>query len=672
VIHLLLISVEQQIPESLRESLMTPDLRTVVRSSSAEASTALKRDVFDAVLVYADQGQESIKTEIGDLRELTDCYLLVVAPEYSVDNESAAYELGADMYLSEPVTSQTIVRLLDRSRKSASPKASQVPTSTKVRDTNPPFPGSSPSPLHILREFSYVLGFSLDYKAFTQHFILKLRDQVRFSRIGIFLESAAKQSFVAGAENQNLECIASHGLPSDLVDCFQLNRSVGIGRTLAEHPRVLELKHMEGAISEKLYSTIIKEFNVLGCNLAIPLSDRERTIGVAMISGPVSNRDYTEDELELLYLLMEELGVAIRNSRLHQELANHGKLIENVLGSIHSGAIVVGDNLQILYANAAARRFLQIESSSSRPIDFAALPSKLATAVHSAVEKGESAEPFFIPSDDFGGIFKASIFPFAVNGELPLLPQPTMVILDDYTKIEASKQTALDDSREQLIGLIAERFAHEIRNSLVPLSAHAQLFDQRIEDPKFQKSLKKSLLKETDRIKRFSEQMLYLAQASSKNDASIQFMDAVNAAFESAKSHFSGARAQLILAKGSQDGRVEGSSEALSYAMEELFLNALQANPELPEVHVEVHRNNEGILCLRMRDSGDGFTEETIGQVAEPFFTSRNTGVGLGIPVAKKLIREHGGYLSLNIRSIEKNWDLEIQLPELLTNIHHA
>ncbi|WP_269525856.1 ATP-binding protein [Coraliomargarita parva] len=668
MINILLIVRDDQIPECLREPLATPDIRTVTRRSPDEAATALDRSVFDAVIVYADADLPVLKEQLQALRQSRDIFILVVAPEYSLEMETAAIETGADLYFAEPLPRHSVQRIL---RQSGQKSGMEI---TPARRTPAPPPQQQGSPaahstLQILRDFSHVLGFSLDYKAFTQHFILKLRDHIRFSRIGIFLEPMSKQMVVRKESSQYLECVASLGLPSDLIDCFQLSRDIGIGHTLTERPRVLNLSRMEPELSDYEHRTITKEFKILGCELAIPLSDREKVIGVALINKPVSNRDYTEDEVELLYLLMEELGIAIRNSRLHHELANHGQLIEDVLGSMLSGAIVVSENLQILYANAAAAQFLDRRpgDGSRHAPNFADLPARLAGAVHKAVEKGEICDPFFTQGPSEGEVYRASLVPFAHKGELTLLPRPIMVVLEDFTKIEANKQSALADSRNELISLIAERFAHEIRNSLVPLSTHAQLIDKRIEDPKFQKSLKSSLLKESARIKRFSEQMLYLAQHSAGADADLDIADLIQSAFKKAKQQLVAPGAKLEIDENAMNGPVQGNPEALAYAFEELFINAIQAHPEKPVVHLDIQKSEEGIFRIRMRDEGTGFSDETLDHATEPFFTTRNTGVGLGLSVAQKVFREHHGFLRLFRRTPELNWDLEIELPEILS-----
>ncbi|MGZ0710142.1 ATP-binding protein [Coraliomargarita sp. W4R53] len=642
----------------------------IVRQSALEAESSLTRGVFDAVIIYIENDASELSRSLREVRELApDIFIVILAPEYDLSIEDASFEQGADLYFAEPIPVQTLIRVLIN--QGAPPDKYQA---DHLNRADPPIerPSSrshAASTLNVLRDLSHILSFSLDYKAFTQHFILKLRDHISFGRIGIFVEGSAKQSLVKNKKSKHLSCIASLGLPSDLVDCFQLSREVGIGYELSEYPRILRQDGHSHSPIKNTSSAVEKEFSVLGCHLAIPITDRENVIGLAVLNGPVTGRDYSEDELELLYLLMEELGLAIRNSRLHSELTQHGQLIENVMHSMSSGAIVFSENLEILYINNAAKRFLDLGGNNSeRSIEFAELPSKLAVSVHRAVEKGEIPEPFRIVGVESDNLYQVSIFPFTQKGELMLLPRPTMVILEDFTKIEANKQSALASSKTEIISLIAERFAHEIRNSLVPLSTHAQLIDKKIEQPKFQASLKSAMLKETARIKRFSEQMLYLAQSTHSGSTDLRLNEVINDAFNRARTHLGNTQAELELDNQAGRAALEANPEALTYAFEELFLNSMQAEPGKQQIKVKMLQNNEGILCIRLRDCGPGLTQEIIEKATEPFYTTRHTGVGLGLSVAHKVITEHNGYLRLNSRSEDCDWDVEIELPSLLVH----
>jgi len=663
VTHLLFITSEDDIPENLREAFTAPEIRTVVRKTVSEVQQALQHGAFDIAVLHGDFQADHIQQSIEELRvQSSSVFIMAIAATYAEADEAAAFDTGANLYFAEPIPTQTITRLIQSQISSAQePELSYTNVSLQEQSEDT----STASALKTIRDFSNILSYSLDYKAFTQQFILKLRDHISFSRIGIFLEGSAKQSLVKSEQANQLECVASLGLPADLVDCFQLSRNLGIGRTLCEHPRILNSRKQSNSPFDN-DPTIRKEFDILGCHTAVPITDREQLIGLAVLNGPVTGRNYSDAELQLLFILMEELGLAIRNSRLHTELANHGQLIENVLRSMSSGAIVIGEDLSILYTNRSANEFLQLPKLDNQPAQWADLPAKLAGPLHRAVEKGELPEPFTLTAAD-NTIYRASVIPFTQQNELALLPRPVMVIIEDFTNIEASKASELASTRNEVISLIAERFAHEIRNSLVPLSTHAQLIDKKIEQPKFQASLKNALLKETNRIKRFSEQMLYLAQGSISADNGLDLLQLLKESFRAAKKHLNACDVELITTGSSEDCLAKGNAEALGFALQEIFLNAMQAQGGPGPIEAEVKASDGDSLRIRIKDSGPGFTHEVIRQATEPFYTTRNTGVGLGLSVAQKIIQEHQGQLSLNARTLGAEWDIEIELQSLLT-----
>ncbi len=665
--HILFIQNSESISENVREVITAPHFRNVSKGSPSEASTALERNAFDLAIIYADSGDSALKKHLRSLRGFNPTIpTIVIAPEYHLESEQLAFDEGADLYFAEPVPKQTLERMIQHTVHPTEPATTHAERARQHITHSPERPAQV-SALQVLRDFSQILSFSLDYKAFTQHFILKLRDHISFSRIGIFLENDGQKSFASKHHPTTLGCVASFGLPTDLVECYQLSRDTGLGRALTEQPHMLHsYPHAQlGPID----ASARKEFNILGCHLAIPISDRERLIGVAVLNGPVTGRNYTEDELQLLYLLMEELGLSIRNSRLHTELAAHGQLIENVLGSISSGALVLSEHLEVLYTNSSAKRFLGMSPETKEPVEWGDLPNEVAGPIHRAVERGELPEPFLIPGPNNTELHKLSLIPFAPSDKLPLLPRPVMVVIEDYTHIEASKQTALEESKTELITLIAKRFAHEIRNSLVPLTTHMQLIDKKIDQPKFQASLKSALSRETGRIKRFSEQMLYLAEHSKpSNHSEVDLETAILEGFRRAQAHSNQCDMQLNLDNPLKGASLHGNQEGITQAFEELFLNAIQSNEtNKGTVDLTVHRNDEDILTLSLRDSGPGFAPEYIAQATEPFFSKRTTGVGLGLSVAKKIIEEHQGFMQLNARSPKANWDIKIEFPSTLT-----
>ena len=72
----------------------------------------------------------------------------------------------------------------------------------------------------------------------------------------------------------------------------------------------------------------------------------------------------------------------------------------------------------------------------------------------------------------------------------------------------------------------------------------------------------------------------------------------------------------------------------------------------------------EHSLVVAVRDSGPGFNSETVERALEPFFTKRNTGVGLGLTVARKIITDHGGRLEVRLRDAAGSPDVLIHFPQ--------
>ncbi|ADE55417.1 sensor histidine kinase [Coraliomargarita akajimensis] len=657
--HLLLITNDKEVPFCLRDVLLGSEIRTIIREHSQDSLDTVRRGAFDIAIVYANEEDSHWLEEIVKLRTASsELFMIAITPDYHEHTEANAFENGANLYFSEPVPAQTLSRLIKQQ--------SAQGTSANAPSEYTPHPiqqhsgiDSTSFALKALRDFSNILSYSLDAKALTEQFIFKLREHIRFSRIGIFLENPAKQSFVKHHTPKHLSCATSLGLPADLVECFQLSRDVGIGKTLTEHPRVLDMRQLGASSQDGL---IRKEFGILGCHLALPISDRERTLGVAVLSGPVTERDFSRDELELLYLLLEELGLAIRNSRLHTELANHDQLIENVLRSMSSGAIAISENLEILYANQTAYNFLNLSSSERSPMQWPDLPPQIAAPVHKAVTQGDMPPPFQITSPTNQHVYRISIIPLSQYAESSLLPRPVMLMLEDFTAIEASKAHELQSSRDELISLIAERFAHEIRNSLVPLSTHAQLLDRKIDNPAFQQSLKKALLSETKRIKRFSEQMLYIAQDTITAPGEFTPSKALEDSFKRAKEQLGYDDAKLELLDHAAAATLYGNVEALGYALEELFLNALQSSPGAPLVTAQISQSDQGSITIKLRDTGVGFPPEVANKAVEAFYTTRNTGIGLGLSIAKKIVEQHEGKLDI-LNKKQDDWDIALKLP---------
>jgi signal transduction histidine kinase len=660
VISVLFIAKNRDAENRIAAFLPAEDYKTSSRASVEEARSALEANVFDVSIFCVDQSIKNALEEIALIKRISPgCSLAVAVESCPPAWEESALSKGVDYVFHEPLVASHFRSVIDRLVRLG--ETATLPAPIRVARTIQPDPRLSRSALEVLRGFSHVLGYSLDYKLFTQHFVLKLREIIRVNRIAIFLEPPPVSSMTTTGKGTRLPCISSIGIPLDIRDCFELSRNAGIGERLSKANHILragpDADQFFGGLSPKIQ----REFEILGSNIAIPISDRERTLGVAVLGDRVTGSDFSDDELELLFLLMEELGLAIKNSWLHHQLSANHKLFSDVLSSMSSGSMVVGRDLSILHANRAMLNFVRGDQEATRPLEFADLDSSLATPIYDVVEKGVNPAPFFYTDGpDDKSIFRVSIIPFR-NGD-HRLPQSVMVVVEDFTQIEAAKRYDIESSKTKLISLIAKRFAHEIRNSLVPLTTHQQLLDQEYANEDFRHSLKQALETETGRIQRFTDQMLFLAQPSLSLTDVAELPALIDESFQAVRTQF-GSRPTLEVKCEIPNPVVRCDRHSLKHAVGEVLANAIQANAEDPVVNVTVLNGVEGEIALEFSDNGVGFTDETAGHAIEPFFTTRNTGVGLGLTVASRIIEEHHGKLVVKPRSRDNAADVAILLP---------
>jgi signal transduction histidine kinase len=97
------------------------------------------------------------------------------------------------------------------------------------------------------------------------------------------------------------------------------------------------------------------------------------------------------------------------------------------------------------------------------------------------------------------------------------------------------------------------------------------------------------------------------------------------------------------------------------------MLNALQANPDEPTVSVHLTESPHGAaeLEVEVRDTGQGFNSEIAQRAPEPFFSTRNVGLGLGLTVSRKIIESHHGKIEIPSSQKGESGIVRVSLPLL-------
>ncbi len=654
MIQLLIISANAALSRSVEVTLSAPEqFQCHQKPDAASASALLQKPIFDACLLDADlTGVRTIR-EIALIRSTNPKILLLVLPtKKEREWEEEAILEGADFILPQPLRGNVLRKiLLGRiAQKNAPSEVSPrtEPRSTQSSEADLAHHPSRPLPaLEILRDFSRIFSYSFNLKSFTYQFALKLREIISVNRIAIFLEQARLSPFGVKIEAQDahLKCLCSVGIEPELFNYLTLSPNSGIGQAVLRSGRILRANPAPQNTLFPADPEIQREFELLGGQIAIPILDRERAIGVAVLGDRLTGQSFSNEELQLLFHLMEELGLAIKSTLLHDQFVCHHKLISSVFSQMSSGCLVVDHDLNVLHVNPAFLSFLNLPSP---PIQFSVLPTKLAGLLYEAAHCGATQEPFlYQESPTADRTFRISTIPF--EGEN--VAAGAMMFVEDVTLLETARKAELETSKLRLIALIAERFSHEIRNSLVPINTCRQLIPERKNDDAFHETLEQTLKQETLRISRLSDHLLYLSKTDFPRTSIEILNELLNDAFAKTKPLVP-ENAELTVHPNIASVRVSCDPQSLKHAFFEILLNGFQANSDKPTVTIAPPTPPQHSLlatvAFEFRDQGTGIPPDIRSKALEPFFTTKNVGVGLGLSVARQIIEAHGGRLEIN------------------------
>jgi signal transduction histidine kinase len=97
---------------------------------------------------------------------------------------------------------------------------------------------------------------------------------------------------------------------------------------------------------------------------------------------------------------------------------------------------------------------------------------------------------------------------------------------------------------------------------------------------------------------------------------------------------------------GHGDAKLQGDAELIKTCFSNLMINAIQAMPSGGALNVSLRPDN-GFLEIKFADTGVGIMPEDMAQIFEPYYSTKDTGIGLGLPLTKKIIEEHGGKINV-------------------------
>lgn len=215
-----------------------------------------------------------------------------------------------------------------------------------------------------------------------------------------------------------------------------------------------------------------------------------------------------------------------------------------------------------------------------------------------------------------------------------------------YREMSLKDRQIMQAEKMVAIGELASGIAHEIRNPLGIITASAETLLKH-KDEKIRKEMTDYILEESQRINQLINSFLDLARPKETRRERTDLREVLEKTLLllSPQAHRLGVEIKREIPEGPL--LLEIDPEQMEQAFMNIGVNALEAMPNGGIFKVRVRENGKGRVLVEFNDTGKGIPKEMKEKIFEPFFTTKERGTGLGLPIAQRIIAQHGGRIDV-------------------------
>lgn len=252
-----------------------------------------------------------------------------------------------------------------------------------------------------------------------------------------------------------------------------------------------------------------------------------------------------------------------------------------------------------------------------------------------------------------------------------------VLILRDQTQIRSLEETVRRTDRLSMVGTMAAGLAHEIKNPLGGIKGAAQLLQMELDKNSELQEYTELMIRETDRVNRIIEELLDLSRPRKPQAGKVNISQILDEIVMLQKQAFTDRSISLKLQLDPSIPDISGDRDLLVRLFLNLIKNAGEASPDGEIIIIESRIDSEyqmsfpgarptPMVLITISDNGPGIPQQKLDQIFTPFYTTKDSGSGLGLPICQKIITDHGGFMQFESRA-EGGISVKVSLP-LLSN----
>jgi signal transduction histidine kinase len=363
-------------------------------------------------------------------------------------------------------------------------------------------------------------------------------------------------------------------------------------------------------------------------------------MSVELLSEAFQDFTKASKSLETYYELLQEKVIYLtnelekKNGELQTALSDAERnkdYLNAILYNLEEAIIVVDPKEKITMLNKSAEDILGISRSEA--------VGKVFNNLHFLISRNNSETILTVTGRQYTIILSHSPIVDSRGSS-----RGNVILIKDITRLRELEIQQERDQRLKAMGEMAARIVHEIRNPLCSMQLFSGMLEGELEKTPH-KELARGISTGISSLNTILTNMLLFARPHKPSPKKIPIDRVVE---ESVVILIPLIKARNIeLKKSLSRHEVLGDVELLKQVFINIILNAVQALPNGGDLNVTMEKSGTSVI-VHVKDNGPGIDGADIEKIFNPFFTTKDTGTGLGLTIASQIMQAHGGYIKVH------------------------
>jgi two-component system sensor histidine kinase HydH len=222
-----------------------------------------------------------------------------------------------------------------------------------------------------------------------------------------------------------------------------------------------------------------------------------------------------------------------------------------------------------------------------------------------------------------------------------------ILILRDLGEVRRLQEEVQRQEKLAAVGGLAAGVAHEIRNPLSSIKGMATYFVGLFEKKSEPWQAADVMIQEVDRLNRVITELLEFARPTNLNRRDTDIEAVISRSLQLIQQDAESHAVNIELDATFKSSQVWVDPDRISQCLLNLYLNAIQAMDNGGQLTVKADMDNADKMRIQISDTGAGIASENLDKIFDPYFTTKNSGTGLGLAVVHKIITAHNGNIKV-------------------------